>query len=94
LFCRTQGLPLLYQAEDEVKEVDFCHLNFSTDGVLDELEEEFLFPLDWMNEELVLINLTYCQSTGIADPGHRIPLRQILMEVCLPACQILIYRSV
>jgi uncharacterized protein len=80
LICRTQGLPLLYEAEDGVQEVDFCPLNFTQPGAVEELVEEYLIPLDSVNEELARINMIYCVEKGMVDSGLRVPLRQLLQE--------------
>src|SRR5215470_8693479 len=67
LICRTQGLPLLMEAEDGEREVDFCPLNFTGAGAVDDLEEDHLVPLDVLNLRLALVNLEYCRATGLGD---------------------------
>src|SRR5215470_9887217 len=67
LICRTQGLPLLMEAEDGEQEVDFCPLNFTEAGAVDDLDEDHLVPLDVLNLRLALVNLEYCRATGLGD---------------------------
>src|SRR5215470_4777723 len=67
LICRTQGLPLLMEAEDGGQEVDFCPLNFTEAGAVDNLDEDHLAPLDALNLRLSLVNLEYCRATGLGD---------------------------
>ena len=82
LICRTQGLPLLLEAEDGAQEVDFCPLNFSAPEALDELDEEHLVPLDALNLKLALVNLQHCREQGIADEacGERLPMAEIILQ--------------
>ena len=70
IICRTQGLPLLYEAEDGNLEVDFCPLNFTNENASEALEENHLVPLDALNLKLSIVNLEFCQATGIAA-NHR-----------------------
>ena len=65
IICRTQGLPLLYEAEDGNLEVDFCPLNFTAENATEALEENHLVPLDALNLKLSIINLEFCQANGI-----------------------------
>src|SRR5262245_41766590 len=67
LICRTQGLPLLMETEDGGQEVDFCPLNFTGDGALDDLDEDYLAPLDALNLRLALLNLEHCRAAGLGD---------------------------
>ena len=76
LICRTQGLPLLIEAEDGEAEVDFCPLNFTAPGAVDDLEEMHLVPLDDLNLKLALVNLQYCRERGVAD-GESIERRKM-----------------
>jgi Fe-S-cluster containining protein len=69
LICRTQGLPLMYEAADGEQEVDFCPLNFTAPNAVDDLDEAQLVPLDALNLKLALINLQYCHENGI-EPAH------------------------
>src|SRR5262249_40745338 len=57
LICRTQGLPLLIEAEDGEAEVDFCPLNFTSPDAVDDLDEDQLVGLDDLNLKLALVNL-------------------------------------
>lgn len=79
LICRTQGLPLLIEAEDGSQEVDFCPLNFAEPGATEDLEEDYLVPLDELNLKLAMINLDYCREHGIDVPGERIKLAEIVL---------------
>ena len=76
VICRTQGLPLLYEAEDGNSEVDFCPLNFTTENATDELEENHLVPLDTLNLRLSIANLEYCQVHEI-EPNQRIKIADL-----------------
>ena len=76
IICRTQGLPLLYEAEDGNSEVDFCPLNFTDENATDELEENFLVPLDALNVKLSIANLEFCQAHEI-EPNHRIKIADL-----------------
>lgn len=82
LICRTQGLPLLVEAEDGGAEVDFCPLNFTGESAVDDLDEDHLVPLDNLNLKLALVNLRYCREQGIADDasGKRQPMAEIILE--------------
>ena len=79
LICRTQGLPLLIEAEDGEQEVDFCPLNFSAPDAVDDLEEEHLVPLDAINLQLAMVNLQACREKGI-DPSARVKMADIILE--------------
>lgn len=80
LICRTQGLPLLYEADDGEQEVDFCPLNFTAPEATEDLDEARLVPLDALNLKLALINLRYCQENGIdqAHIGERHKMSEII----------------
>ena len=82
LICRTQGLPLLLEAEDGEHEVDFCPLNFTVPDALDDLDEQHLVPLDELNLKLALVNLHHCRTQGIPDPqsGQRQKMSDIILE--------------
>lgn len=86
LICRTQGLPLLIQSEDETEEgageVDFCPLNFTTPEAVNDLDEDHLVPLDRLNLKLAMVNLNYCREVGISDEesGQRIAMSDIILE--------------
>ncbi|MBI1765733.1 MAG: YkgJ family cysteine cluster protein [Acidobacteria bacterium] len=82
LICRTQGLPLLFEAEDGAPEVDFCPLNFTTPEAVNELDEEHLVPLDELNTRLALANLQHCRDGGIADQdsGKRQRMSAIILK--------------
>lgn len=82
LICRTQGLPLLIEAEDGGAEVDFCPLNFVAENAVDDLDEVHLVPLDDLNMKLALVNLQHCRGQGIADEasGERQPMAKIILE--------------
>jgi len=80
LICRTQGLPLLYEAADGQAEVDFCPLNFTSDEAVAELDEDHLVPLDALNLRLAAVNLSYCRETDLADEAsRRIPMSEIIL---------------
>jgi Fe-S-cluster containining protein len=82
LICRTQGLPLLMEAEDGGQEVDFCPLNFTGVGAIDDLDEDHLARLDALNLRLALVNLEYCRRTGLSDQasGARAKMADIILE--------------
>src|SRR5262249_57582010 len=82
LICRTQGLPLLMEAEDGGLEVDFCPLNFTGAGAVDDLDEEHLVPLDALNLRLALLNLEHCLETGLGDEtsGERMKMAAVLLQ--------------
>ena len=76
IICRTQGLPLLYEAEDGNSEVDFCPLNFTAENATDDLEEIHLVPLDALNLKLSIANLEFCQAHAI-EPNQRIKIADL-----------------
>lgn len=82
LICRTQGLPLLIEAEDGGAEVDFCPLNFTAEGAVDDLDEDNLVPLDDLNLKLALVNLQHCRDQGISDKasGQRMQMAEIILR--------------
>jgi uncharacterized protein len=82
LICRTQGLPLLLEAEDGGHEVAFCPLNFTAPDAVDDLEEQQLVPLDELNFKLALVNLHYCRRQGIPDAqsGQRQSMSEIVLK--------------
>ncbi len=82
LICRTQGLPLLLEAEDGQPEVDFCPLNFTGENAVDDLDETHLVPLDDLNLKLALVNLQHCREQGISDEvsGQRVPMANIILQ--------------
>jgi len=86
IICRTQGLPLLYTAEDGNQEVDFCRLNFTCPGATRDLDPDHLVQLDELNFKLAVTNLDYCRSLGIlpAETGNRKPMSEIILEVETP----------
>lgn len=81
LICRTQGLPLLYQAEDGQPEVDFCPLNFTAEAALNDLTEDHLVPLDELNLRLAAINVSYCREQGLQPAAERIRMADIIIGV-------------
>ena len=76
IICRTQGLPLLYEAEDGNLEVDFCPLNFTAENATDSLEENHLVPLDALNLKLSIANLEFCQAHEI-EANQRIKIADL-----------------
>lgn len=82
LICRTQGLPLLLEAEDGEVEVDFCPLNFTAENAVADLDEAHLVPLDKLNLKLAMVNLQYCREHGISDDtsGQRVPMAEIILQ--------------
>jgi uncharacterized protein len=82
LICRTQGLPLLMEAEDGDQEVDFCPLNFTEAGAVDDLDEDHLVPLDALNLRLALLNLRHCRETGLDHEasGKRTKMADIIIK--------------
>jgi Fe-S-cluster containining protein len=77
LICRTQGLPLLYEADDGAQEIDFCPLNFESDAAIAELQDEQLVPLDLLNLKLAMANVKYCQANGNDEPHLRIKIADL-----------------
>src|SRR5262247_3450379 len=82
LICRTQGLPLLIEAEDVEREVDFCPLNFTEAGAIDDLDEEHLLPLDMLNLRLAFVNLEHCREIRLGDEasGERMKMADIILK--------------
>ncbi len=80
VICRTQGLPLLLEAEDGTPEVDFCPLNFTATNALDHLTEDKLIQLETINLQLATVNLQHCRAQGIADQqsGERIKMSEVI----------------
>jgi hypothetical protein len=70
------------EAEDGEQEVDFCPLNFTETGAVEDLDEGHLVPLDAMNMRLALINLQHCRDTGLGDEasGERIQMADIILK--------------
>ena len=83
LICRTQGLPLLFEAEDGAQEVDFCPLNFTAPDAVNELDEAHLVPLDVLNTQLALANEQHCRAIGIAREQSGV--RQRMSDLILQA---------
>jgi len=83
IICRSQGLPLLYRAEDGNPEVDYCLLNFTQPGAIQDLDADYLVQLDGVNLKLAITNLNYCQSLGLipSESGKRKPMSAIILEV-------------
>jgi Fe-S-cluster containining protein len=80
LICRTQGLPLLYEADDGAQEIDFCPLNFASDAAIAELADEHLVPLDLLNLKLAMANVSYCQANGNDEPHLRIKMSEVILR--------------
>jgi uncharacterized protein len=82
LICRTQGLPLLIEADDEEQEVDFCPLNFTGAEAIDDLDEDHLVPLDALNLRLALVNLEHCRENGLDNKviGARAKMADIILK--------------
>jgi Fe-S-cluster containining protein len=85
LICRTQGLPLLLEAEDGEAEIDFCPLNFTAPDAIDDLTQATdaanFVPLDDLNLRLALVNLQFCREQGIPDEssGQRQQMAEIIL---------------
>lgn len=82
LICRTQGFPLLIEAEDGEQEVDFCPLNFTEAGAIDDLDEDHLAPLDALNLRLALLNLKHGRETRLRydASGERMKMADIILK--------------
>ena len=82
VICRTQGLPLLFEAEDGKPEIDFCPLNFTAPDALDDLSEYNCIPLDKINLQLAVLNVQHCRAQGIADEqiGERIKMSEVILR--------------
>ena len=70
------------EAEDGGQEVDFCHLNFTEAGAVDDLDEDHLVPLEALNLRLALLNLDHCRETGLGDEasGERMKMADIILN--------------
>jgi len=82
MICRTQGLPLIYETDEEEQEVDFCPFNFTAPDAPDDLDEDHLVPLDAINMRLAMINLDFCLESGV-DPktaGQRVKMSEIIIS--------------
>ncbi len=82
VICRTQGLPLLLEAEDGAPEVDFCPLNFTAADALDDLSKDKLVPLETINLQLAVLNLQYCRAQSLSDKqsGERIKMSEVILR--------------
>ena len=82
LICRTQGLPLLYEADDGAQEIDFCPLNFDSDEAIAELSDEYLVPLDLLNLKLAMANVSYCREQQSSDEQshQRIKMAEVILS--------------
>ncbi len=82
VICRTQGLPLLYIADDGNQEVDFCRLNFTLPCATADLDENHLVQLDELNCRLALTYLSYCRDLGLTPgrSGTRRSMSSIVLE--------------
>jgi Fe-S-cluster containining protein len=81
LICRSQGLPLLIEAADGELEVDYCPLNFTAPSATDDLDEDYLVPLDQLNLSLARVNLEFCRANGV--PDHESGIRPSIAEIIL-----------
>lgn len=81
IICRTQGLPLLMTALDDVAEVDWCPLNFTSPEATDDLDESHLVPLDSLNLKLAAVNLLRSRERGLDDArsGDRLSIADIIL---------------
>ena len=70
------------EAEDGGQEVDFCPLNFTEAGAVDDLDEDHLVPLEALNLRLALLNLEHCRETGLGDEasGERMKMADIILK--------------
>jgi hypothetical protein len=70
------------EAEDGAQEVDFCPLNFTEAGAVDDLDENHLVPLEALNLRLALLNLEHCRETGLGDEasGERMKMADIILK--------------
>ncbi len=82
VICRTQGLPLLTEAEDGSQEVDFCPLNFTAQGDTDVLQEDHLVPLEEINMTLARANLEHCVRVRFQENAAA---RTLIGEIILQA---------
>ena len=73
---------MLMEAEDGEQEVDFCPLNFTEAGAVDDLDEDHLVPLDVLNLRLALVNLEHRRETGLGDEasGERVKMADIILK--------------
>lgn len=80
LICRTQGLPLLIEADDGERTVDFCPLNFASEEATDCLAESHLLPLEALNTMLVKVNLAFSRENSIErrNAGKRRKVSEIV----------------
>ena len=70
------------EAEDGAQEVDFCPLNFTEAGAVDDLDENHLVPLEALNLRLALLNLEHCRETGLGAEasGERTKMADIILN--------------
>jgi hypothetical protein len=70
------------EAEDGEREVDFCPLNFTEAGAVDDLDEDYLAPLDALNLRLALLNLEHCRETESGDEaiGERTKMADVILK--------------
>ena len=82
VICRTQGLPLLLEAEDGAPEIDFCPLNFTAPDALNDLSEDKLVPLEKINLQLAVLNLQHCRAQGVPDEqsGQRLTMSELILR--------------
>lgn len=81
LICMTQGLPLMFEAEDGESEVDFCPLNFDTREGIESLTEDALVPLDSLNLKLAIANTLFRRSADIEESSVRLRMSSIVMDI-------------
>ena len=93
LICRTHGLPVAFEADDEAdptappaKSVSFCPKNFTqAEGEDLDFGPENTLDLDDLNVELAAINAEFQRgTTGPGEPPalyRRVPLRQLRDEL-------------
>ena len=86
VICRTQGLPLLLEAEDGTPAVDFCPLNFTAPQALADLTEDKLVQLEAINLQLAVLNLQHCRAQGLTDEqsGTRVTMSEVILRTLLP----------
>jgi uncharacterized protein len=81
VICRTQGLPLLFQAYDGTWQVDVCPLNFVDADLEEQLNSHYLLPLEQLNVRLVQANLAFCRRIGQPEiSGERWTMSEIVLS--------------
>lgn len=80
IICRTHGLPIVYDAEDQRKS-DCCPLNLSDSASLSGTN---VVDLDKLNTLLVAVNSIYLSQTDTANPDVRVTIAEAIAKELPP----------